>query len=94
MGHASIEKYRRNNGKYWHSFVISKGTEWEKMNLAWFHAFPAKNLLVVLYDDLRARPEPELRRILDFLGVAVTEKTMGCVMSRNCLLYTSPSPRD
>ena len=87
VGHASIEKYRRNNGKYWHSFVMNKGTEWEKMNLAWFNAFSPKDKLVVLYDDLRDHPEPQLRRILDFLGVAITEKSMGCVMSRKEGIY-------
>lgn len=39
VGHASLEKYRRNNGKYWHNFVMTKGSEWERMNLAWFGAF-------------------------------------------------------
>ncbi|TRY68247.1 hypothetical protein TCAL_04080 [Tigriopus californicus] len=87
VGHASIEKYRRNNGKYWRTFVHSKGADWEKMNLAWMDGFPPQDRLIVFYDDLMNQTEIELRRALNFLNMSVSEAMMTCAMSKREGIY-------
>ena len=82
IGHASVEKYRRNGGKYWHSFVKSKAAEWRKMNLAWFEAYSDKpgGLIAIAYEDLVRDPEKQLSKVLNFLGVKVPEASMRCAL--------------
>ena len=93
IGHASAEKYRRNNGKHWHAFVASKAKEWEEMNAAWRDAYAdnAVDLLVVGYDALRSDPEGQLRRVLRFLGVSGADALdLTCAMERREGMYKRP----
>ena len=89
VGHASAEKYRRNGGKYWRSFVTSKAVEWRKMNLAWFEAFRAKpgGLIAVSYEELTRDPAATLSNVLNFLGVKVSDASMRCAMARKEGIY-------
>ena len=89
IGHASLEKYRRNGGKYWRSFVRSKAAEWRKMNLAWFEGYNDRpgRLIVIAYEDLVRDPEKQLSKVLNFLGVKVPEASMKCAMSHKEGIY-------
>ena len=82
IGHASVEKYRHNGGKYWRSFVKSKAAEWRKMNLAWFEGYNDRpgGLVTIAYEDLVRDPEKQLSKVLNFLGVKVPEASMRCAI--------------
>ena len=57
---------------------------WERFNNFWRLAFEKdpENLLVVHYSVLKEKTMSELARILDFLNVDVSNKTMECVQNR------------
>ena len=80
-------RYKRNGGKYWKNFVNTKGEEWEKMNLAWFHSFGPDDRLVVFYDQLLSSPLAVLKTVLNFLQVSVSGSTLHCVLDRNEGIY-------
>ena len=87
IGYASADKYRRNGGRHWKNFVYNMANDWERMNLDWFYGFPPKRRLVTFYDQLKENPERELRRILDFLRVSVSNSTIQCVMEKKEGIY-------
>ena len=89
IGHASVEKYRRNGGKYWRSFVKNKAAEWRKMNLAWFEAYSVKpgGLIAISYEDLVHDPEKQLSKVLNFLGIQVPETSMRCAIAHKEGIY-------
>ena len=62
-------RYKRNGGKYWKNFVNTKGEEWARMNLDWYHTFSPENRLVILYDELLSNTLAVLKTILEFLQV-------------------------
>ena len=62
-------RYKRNGGKYWKNFINTKGEEWARMNLDWFHSFSPENRLVTFYDELLSKPLAVLKTILEFLQV-------------------------
>jgi len=57
------------------------------MNLDWFYGFLPKRRLVVFYDQLKEHPEREIRRLLDFLRVSVSNSTIQCVMDKKEGIY-------
>jgi len=86
-GHASPARYKRNGGKYWKNFINTKGEEWARMNLDWFHSFSPENRLVTFYDELLSKPLAVLKTILEFLQVSVVPTSMQCVMDRKEGIY-------
>jgi hypothetical protein len=87
IGYASADKYRRNGGRHWKNFVYNMANDWERMNLDWFYGFLPKRRLVVFYDQLKEHPEREIRRLLDFLRVSVSNSTIQCVMDKKEGIY-------
>ena len=86
IGHASQEKFNRDNGRFWQDFVLNKAKDWEAMNSDWINNFHGP-LLVILYSDLTSRVEEQLRRTLDFLAVSVTKEEIECAMCRKEGIY-------
>ena len=86
IGHASQEKFSRDKGRVWQEFVITKARNWEDMNSDWINNFQGP-LLVTLYSDLVNKLEQQLRKVLDFLEVSVTEEEMKCAMSNKEGIY-------
>ena len=81
IGHARPKAFMAQN---WHRLKSTGAGIWEKTAKFWHNQFlnNPQNLLVVHYALLKNDTEHQLRRILDFLNVEVTDKTMQCVMSR------------
>ena len=65
---------------------MNKGKEWERMNLDWVQNFQGP-LLVILYNDLVEKTEMELRRMVEFLKISVTQENMDCVMKHKEGIY-------
>ena len=86
IGHASLEKFKKDSGKAWQDFVIQKVTEWEHMNMDWVTNFN-KPLLVVFYSDLVDHLEDTLAKMLDFLNVSYSKENMECVLKRKEGIY-------
>ena len=59
------------------------------MNLAWLEAYIDKpgGLIVIAYEDLVLEPEKQLSKVLNFLGVKVTEAAMRCVIEHKEGIY-------
>jgi hypothetical protein len=91
-GHASQGMFSRDNGEYWHEYVVNMLKEWEAMNSDWINNCQGP-LLVIKYSDMMDRLEEQLRRILDFLAVVVTKKEMECMLSRREGIYRRQKER-
>ena len=48
IGHASQDKFSRNNGQYWQDFVMTKVRDCKAMNTDWINNFQGP-LLVIMY---------------------------------------------
>jgi len=57
------------------------------MNLDWYFGFLPKRRLVMFYDQLKENPEHELQRLVDFLHISVSNRTMHCVMDKREGIY-------
>lgn len=66
VGFASADRYRRNKGKFWLTFVNDKLSSWKKTNLDWLEKF-AGPTHVIFYEQLVDNTEHTLRTVLDFL---------------------------
>lgn len=67
VGFASSDRYKRNKGKFWLSFVDDKLSSWKKTNLDWLEKFPGPTH-VIFYEQLVDNTEHTLRTVLDFLS--------------------------
>merc|ERR1712126_185666 len=92
IGHASLEKFNRDKGKFWQDFVLTKAEDWEEMNTDWVNNFQGP-LLVILYNDLIDKVEEQLKRTLDFLSISVTKEEMECAMERKEGIYRRKKKR-
>merc|ERR1712029_560665 len=81
LGHASPESFKSNK---WFKFAKRGALQWEHHCLQWIKKFERdpENLLVVTYYSLKHNTEYELRRILSFLKIKVSSKTMDGVMNQ------------
>lgn len=86
IGHASLEKFNKDQGKVWQKFAMDKVREWETMNLDWVKNFK-KPLLVIFYNDLVDNLEESLAKMLKFLAVSYTKEDMKCVINRKEGIY-------
>ncbi|XP_049941719.1 WSCD family member AAEL009094-like [Schistocerca serialis cubense] len=92
VGFASPDRYHRNRGKYWESFVRSMVAKWRALNLDWLRNFPGE-LLVARYEALAAADAPALRahllRLLRFLraDAAVSAQQLACTVVRREGIY-------
>ena len=80
-GYASLNSFVRPEVKHWKSFVYNKIFKWQKTNTNWFNGFPDPSTRhVVFYDELVSDTENVLKKVLEFLNVDVSEKSMKCAM--------------
>lgn len=87
VGHASVDKYKKNSGRHWKGFFYGMANDWEKMNLDWYLGFAPNLRIVLFYEQMIENPDGELRRLLDFLGAAISNTTMKCVMDKKEGIY-------
>ena len=86
-GSAPLEAFLANNGTDWSEFVHSYGTMWEAFYTNWLNELSAQDRIVVHYSSLKKQPEPELKRVLQFLDMTTSEKVMRCVLDRKEGVY-------
>jgi len=70
----------------WTTFVDEQILKWKKTNLDWVYNF-TNPLHIVFYDDLVNDLEPNLREIVNFIGLNVTEDEFKCAMNRREGIY-------
>jgi len=80
-GHFNTTFVYRGKNESWRRSVFENG--WVRINLVWYTTFAPKNCLVVRYENLVNNTEKELRRMVKFLNVSVTDDIMDCVMRNN-----------
>jgi len=79
VGHARPKAFK---SKGWPTMVQNGALSWERFNTNWAKYFESdpENLLVVHYSQLRNNTEAEVKKVLEFLEISVTNSTMQCVM--------------
>ena len=88
IGHATSMSYEGESGKRWKSFVYNGIINWTNTNIYWIDNFPNPTTKhVIFYENLVNDTEHELKKILRFLDVDVTESQMNCTMLHKEGLY-------
>ena len=70
----------------WEKFVQEQIIKWRDTNLDWFFNF-TKPTMILFYDQLISDLESNLRRLLKFLEVNVTESQLQCAIQRKEGIY-------
>ncbi|KAI4455122.1 hypothetical protein MML48_9g00016571 [Holotrichia oblita] len=86
IGFASLERYKRNRGKYWQQFVNDKLTSWRQTNLDWLRNFTGPTH-VIFYEQLVQNVENTVRTILDFLELPISDELFQCALARKEGIY-------
>ncbi|KAK9719381.1 hypothetical protein QE152_g22685 [Popillia japonica] len=86
IGFASLERYKRNRGKYWQQFVNDKLTAWRQTNLDWLRNFTGPTH-VIFYEQLVQNVENTVRTILDFLELPISDELFQCALDRKEGIY-------
>ena len=77
----------------WPRLVISMLDKWTHFHRYWLHHFPGE-LLVVRYEDLKDHLSLHLPRVLKFLNVTVSDKTLNCALHSSEGSYHRPHGED
>ncbi|XP_069160117.1 WSCD family member AAEL009094-like [Procambarus clarkii] len=85
IGHAQPDKYTRDGGHYWEKFVTNKALAWMNTTLDWLKFEGPLHL--VFYEDLLDNLPEEMRRILEFLDLEVTENNFDCMIRHQDGIY-------
>ncbi|XP_069987402.1 WSCD family member AAEL009094 isoform X1 [Penaeus vannamei] len=85
IGHAQPDKYTRDHGRYWSKFVTNKAISWMNTTLDWLKFDGPLHL--VFYEDLLDNLPEEMRRILEFLDLEVSESNFDCMMRHQDGIY-------
>ncbi|KAG5682455.1 hypothetical protein PVAND_011806 [Polypedilum vanderplanki] len=86
VGHASIDRYKRTNGRYWLKFVTNKLNTWVETNMFWGRNFTG-DVLIIWYEDLVDNVENTLRNILNFIEFPIDEDLLACALKRKEGIY-------
>ncbi|KAK7077705.1 hypothetical protein SK128_026379 [Halocaridina rubra] len=85
IGHAQPDKYTRDQGRYWEKFVTNKALAWMNTTLDWLKFDGPLHL--VFYEDLLDNLPEEMRRILEFLDLEVSESNFDCMIRHQDGIY-------
>lgn len=66
----------------WTHFVEDKARVWRQTNLDWIYNFTGPHH-IIFYENLVQNLEPELRGVLRFLNVPVSEEQLKCALQRS-----------
>ena len=79
-GHAPSKSFE---GPYWKQFVYRMTNEWAKSNIFWYKSFPDPSTRhVTFYAKLVTETEDELRKMVKFLGMDISNETMQCITDK------------
>lgn len=62
----------------WKGFVTIKAKSWFELNKSWLD-FPG-DLLILRYEDLKSDPINEIKSLLKFLRINISQKELSCVI--------------
>ncbi|XP_071538969.1 WSCD family member AAEL009094-like isoform X2 [Panulirus ornatus] len=85
IGHAQPDKYTRDGGRYWEKFVTNKALSWMNTTLDWLKFEGPLHL--VFYEDLLDNLPEEMRRILEFLELEVSDSNFECMIRHQDGIY-------
>ncbi|XP_042210449.1 WSCD family member AAEL009094-like [Homarus americanus] len=85
IGHAQPDKYTRDGGRYWEKFVTNKALAWMNTTLDWLKF--DRPLHLVFYEDLLDNLPEEMRRILEFLDLEVSDSNFDCMLRHQDGIY-------
>ncbi|KAF2363004.1 Sulfotransferase domain [Trinorchestia longiramus] len=85
IGHAQPDKYSKDNGKYWSTFVHNKALSWTNTYLDWLQ-FKGP-LHVLFYEDLVENLANEMNKILEFLDFHEDIPSFECMMRNKDGIY-------
>ena len=77
----------KGNSTRWRRFVDYNAKEFLKLVHYWLEEAGISSVLVIKYEDMLTNLATQLRRMLDFLQVAYTDKDIDCVANNKLETY-------
>ena len=77
----------KGNFTRWRKFVDFNAKEFTKLVHYWLEEAGISSVLVIKYEDMLINLDTQLRRMLDFLQVAYTDKDIDCVANNKLESY-------
>ncbi|CAH1230722.1 WSCD2 [Branchiostoma lanceolatum] len=76
-GHTGLARQTKYHSQEWVDFVTGKSQTWTNTAMNWIRY--CRNLLIVYYEDLQRDVVGQIRRVLKFLDLPVSEERMFCL---------------
>ncbi|XP_019622376.1 PREDICTED: WSC domain-containing protein 2-like [Branchiostoma belcheri] len=76
-GHTGLARMTKYQSQEWVDFVTGKSQTWTNTAMNWIRY--CKNLLIVYYEDLQRDVVGQIRRVLEFLNLPVSQERMYCL---------------
>ncbi|XP_069693741.1 sialate:O-sulfotransferase 1-like [Periplaneta americana] len=80
-GHTGFAPHSRFKGPEWERFASQLAIVWRELAATWINYTRGHEAMVLHFENLRLNPRHDLSRMLDFLGIAVDEQRLGCVLN-------------
>lgn len=65
----------------WERFASQLAIVWKELAATWINYTKGHEAIVLHFEKIRLNPHHDIRRLLDYLGIAVDEKRITCVLN-------------
>ena len=65
----------------WEGFASQLAIVWKELAATWINYTKGHEAIVLHFEKMRLNPHHDINRLLDYLGIAVDEKRISCVLN-------------
>lgn len=65
----------------WERFASQLAIVWKELAVTWINYTKGHEAIVLHFEKIRLNPHQDISRLLDYLGIAVDEKRISCVLN-------------
>lgn len=65
----------------WERFASQLAVVWKELAATWINYTKGQEAIVLHFEKIRLNPHHDISRLLDYLGIAVDEQRIGCVLN-------------
>ncbi|XP_068082080.1 uncharacterized protein [Anabrus simplex] len=80
-GHTGFAPHNKFIGPEWERFASQLAVVWRDLAATWINYTRGREAMVLHFEMLRLDPRHDLRRVLEYLGIAVDERRLTCVLN-------------
>jgi hypothetical protein len=65
----------------WERFASQLAVVWKELAVTWINYTKGHEAIILHFEKIRLNPRHDITRLLDYLGIAVDEQRIGCVLN-------------